>query len=111
MPPKALLLLLLLTVGPLMARAGCIEDNDVENEEDNENDEYVSQPRFDLYVRESFNDSSFRGPCPFCQRAAMAMLHKVPKEEINFIPINLRDKPQDFLDLYPGKAYSTLSDT
>jgi len=66
-------------------------------------------PRFNLYVKASA-DGTERGSCPFSQRAFLALLHKVPRNQVQATPIDLANKPEAFLKMNPKGSVPVLVD-
>ncbi|XP_048742351.2 uncharacterized protein LOC125655865 isoform X2 [Ostrea edulis] len=66
-------------------------------------------PRFLMYVKAA-SDGQNVGDCPFSQRAMMYANIKVPKEEVEITPVDLSNKPEDFLKLNPSGKVPVLID-
>ncbi|XP_062585642.1 chloride intracellular channel protein 6-like [Saccostrea cucullata] len=66
-------------------------------------------PRFLLYVKAA-SDGENVGDCPFSQRVMMYAGLKVPNKELEIKPVDLSNKPEDFLRLNPEAKVPVLID-
>jgi glutathione S-transferase len=67
-------------------------------------------PRYELYVKMASDGKSVRD-FPFSQYANMVAHAKIPPDQFRLVPVDLNNKPPDFLTLNPKGSVPVLVDT